>query len=57
VHGWFAAFATEEARNSWGDASDLQAPESEAGSEVSEFGFRAGGRECFTTVGGQDLPL
>jgi uncharacterized protein YndB with AHSA1/START domain len=42
----FAAFASEEAKTSWGGTGDL---ESVPGSE-SEFDFRAGGRERFSNV-------
>jgi uncharacterized protein YndB with AHSA1/START domain len=45
----FAAFSTEEARNSWGDTGDLEQPKDEGVNHVTEFDFRAGGRECFTT--------
>lgn len=48
----FAAFSTEEARNSWGDTDDLEPPEDQdddSDSEVSEFDFRVGGRESFST--------
>ncbi len=47
----FAAFSTEEARNSWGDTGDLEPPEDDGDGdgEVSEFDFRAGGREVFST--------
>jgi uncharacterized protein YndB with AHSA1/START domain len=45
----FAAFSTEEARNSWGDPGDLEQPKDEGANHVTEFDFRAGGRECFTT--------
>jgi uncharacterized protein YndB with AHSA1/START domain len=48
----FAAFSTEEARNSWGDTDDLEPPEDQdddSNSEVSEFDFRVGGRESFST--------
>jgi uncharacterized protein YndB with AHSA1/START domain len=38
----FAAFSTEEARNGWGATDDTD-------SEVSEFDFRVGGREAFST--------
>jgi uncharacterized protein YndB with AHSA1/START domain len=46
----FAAFSTEEARNSWGDTGDLEPPEDQGGGEASEFDFRVGGRELFTTT-------
>jgi uncharacterized protein YndB with AHSA1/START domain len=47
----FAAFSTEEARTSWGDTGDLEPPEddSDGDGEVSEFDFRVGGREVFST--------
>jgi uncharacterized protein YndB with AHSA1/START domain len=45
----FAAFSTEEARNSWGDTGDLDQPEDEGVNDVAEFDFRVGGRETFTT--------
>ena len=47
----FAAFSTEEARNSWGDTDDLEPPENQddGDGQVSEFDFRVGGRELFTT--------
>ena len=41
----FAAFASEEAKNIWGDTGDLEPPDGEAGN--SEFDFRVGGRERF----------
>jgi uncharacterized protein YndB with AHSA1/START domain len=44
----FAAFATQEARNSWGETGDKQPSEEEDANEVTEFDFRPGGRECFT---------
>jgi uncharacterized protein YndB with AHSA1/START domain len=47
--GVFAAFSTKEARNSWGETGDQQPPEDEGANEVTEFDFRAGGRERFTT--------
>ncbi len=37
----FAAFSTEEARNSWGDTGDLQHPGDEGVNDVTEFDFRA----------------
>ena len=43
----FAAFASAEAKNSWGDTGDLQAPE-EQHAGPTEFDFRAGGRERFS---------
>lgn len=41
----FAAFASREAKDAWGDTGDLEPAESDAGS--SEFDFRPGGRERF----------
>jgi uncharacterized protein YndB with AHSA1/START domain len=41
----FAAFASEEAKDSWGDTGDIGPAES---SEPSEFDFRVGGRERFS---------
>jgi uncharacterized protein YndB with AHSA1/START domain len=41
----FAAFASEEAKESWGDTGDVEPAES---AEPSEFEFRVGGRERFT---------
>jgi uncharacterized protein YndB with AHSA1/START domain len=41
----FAAFASAEAKSSWGDTGDLKPAESEAG--IEEFDFRPGGRERF----------
>jgi uncharacterized protein YndB with AHSA1/START domain len=41
----FAAFASAEAKNIWGDTGGLEAADGEAG--VAEFDFRAGGRERF----------
>ncbi len=41
----FAAFASAEAKESWGDTGDLESIEGEAGAE--EFEFRVGGRERF----------
>ncbi len=41
----FAAFASTEAKASWGDTGNLENVDGEAG--VSEFDFRAGGRERF----------
>ena len=41
----FAAFASAEAKNIWGDTGDLEPADGEAG--ISEFDFRAGGRERF----------
>lgn len=41
----FAAFASAEAKNTWGDTGDLEPADGQAG--VTEFGFRAGGRERF----------
>jgi uncharacterized protein YndB with AHSA1/START domain len=44
----FAAFASEEAKNSWGDSDEVGPPP--PGSEPSEFDFRVGGHERFTMV-------
>jgi len=41
----FAAFASEEAKTAWGETGSIETP---AGTEPSEFDFRAGGRERFT---------
>ena len=41
----FAAFASAEAKGVWGDTGNLERADGEAG--VSEFDFRAGGRERF----------
>jgi uncharacterized protein YndB with AHSA1/START domain len=40
----FAAFASEEAKSTWGDTGDLEP----AGDGTTEFDFRVGGRERFT---------
>ncbi len=40
-----AAFASEEAKNAWGDTDDIETP---ADAEPSELDFRVGGRERFT---------
>ena len=39
----FAAFASEEAKNTWGDTGDLESADG-----VTEFDFRVGGRERFS---------
>jgi len=39
----FAAFASAEAKNTWGDTGDLEPADGDAG--VAEFDFRVGGRE------------
>jgi uncharacterized protein YndB with AHSA1/START domain len=44
----FAAFASLEAKNSWGDTGDLEPVAGGAGTE--EFDFRVGGRERFSHV-------
>jgi uncharacterized protein YndB with AHSA1/START domain len=45
----FAAFASEEAKNAWGDTGDLEsAPDARPGD--TEFDFRVGGRERFSHV-------
>ncbi len=41
----FAAFASAEAKSTWGDIGDLEPADGQAG--VAEFDFRAGGRERF----------
>ena len=41
----FAAFASAEAKSVWGDTGNLENADGDAG--VSEFDFRAGGRERF----------
>jgi uncharacterized protein YndB with AHSA1/START domain len=41
----FAAFASKEAKDAWGDTGDLSEPGPDAGE--SEFDFRIGGRERF----------
>jgi uncharacterized protein YndB with AHSA1/START domain len=41
----FAAFASAEAKDAWGETGGLEAAEGEAGTE--EFDFRPGGRERF----------
>jgi uncharacterized protein YndB with AHSA1/START domain len=41
----FAAFASAEAKNIWGDTGDLGPADGQAG--IAEFDFRAGGRERF----------
>jgi uncharacterized protein YndB with AHSA1/START domain len=41
----FAAFASEEAKNAWGDTGDLEA--ASPAEADSEFDFRVGGRERF----------
>ncbi len=41
----FAAFASEEAKNIWGDTGGLESADGEAG--PTEFDFRVGGRERF----------
>jgi uncharacterized protein YndB with AHSA1/START domain len=41
----FAAFASAEAKNIWGDTGGLEPADGEAG--IKEFDFRAGGRERF----------
>jgi uncharacterized protein YndB with AHSA1/START domain len=42
----FAAFASREAKDAWGDTGALEPAEGEAGTE--EFDFRPGGRERFS---------
>jgi uncharacterized protein YndB with AHSA1/START domain len=41
----FAAFASKEAKNAWGDTGDLTEPGADAGTQ--EFDFRIGGHERF----------
>jgi uncharacterized protein YndB with AHSA1/START domain len=41
----FAAFASAEAKNIWGDTGGLEPADGEAG--IAEFDFRVGGRERF----------
>jgi hypothetical protein len=41
----FAAFASAEAKSTWGDTGDLEPADGQAG--IAEFDFRAGGRERF----------
>jgi uncharacterized protein YndB with AHSA1/START domain len=41
----FAAFASAEAKNIWGDTGDIEPADS--GASLTEFDFRAGGRERF----------
>jgi uncharacterized protein YndB with AHSA1/START domain len=41
----FAAFASAEAKSTWGDTGDLEPADGQAG--VAEFDFRAAGRERF----------
>jgi uncharacterized protein YndB with AHSA1/START domain len=41
----FAAFASEEAKDAWGDTGDVSAADS---AQPSEFDFRVGGRERFS---------
>lgn len=43
----FAAFASEEAKNNWGDTGDLEPPEQQHAGPT-EFDFRVGGRERFS---------
>ena len=42
----FAAFASSEAKNIWGDTGDLEPAEGDA--DAAEFDFRVGGRERFS---------
>jgi uncharacterized protein YndB with AHSA1/START domain len=44
----FAAFATEEAKTSWGDTGELEPADADADAGTTEFEFRVGGRERFT---------
>jgi uncharacterized protein YndB with AHSA1/START domain len=41
----FAAFASSEAKNIWGDTGDIEPADGDAG--LAEFDFRVGGRERF----------
>jgi uncharacterized protein YndB with AHSA1/START domain len=41
----FAAFASAEAKSTWGDTGDLEPADGQAG--IAEFDFRAAGRERF----------
>jgi uncharacterized protein YndB with AHSA1/START domain len=41
----FAAFASAEAKEAWGDTGDLEPADGDAG--IAEFDFRVGGRERF----------
>jgi len=41
----FAAFASEEAKSTWGDTGGIETP---ADAKPSQFDFRVGGRERFT---------
>ncbi len=41
----FAAFASAEAKNTWGDTGDLEPADGQAG--ITEFDFRAGGQQRF----------
>ncbi len=43
----FAAFASAEAKNSWGDTGDLE-PAGEQDAGATEFDFRVGGQERFS---------
>jgi uncharacterized protein YndB with AHSA1/START domain len=45
----FAAFSSEAARSSWGDAAEVEQPHGGEPDHATEFDFRPGGRECFTT--------
>ena len=44
----FGAFASQEAKNAWGDTGDLGSAEGEAAQ--TEFDFRTGGRERFGLI-------
>ena len=44
----FAAFASAEAKNAWGDTGDLEEADGNAG--IEDFDFRAGGHERFGFV-------
>jgi uncharacterized protein YndB with AHSA1/START domain len=45
----FAAFASEEAKNAWGDTGDLE-PDPDRRPGDTEFDFRVGGRERFSHI-------
>lgn len=52
----FAAFASEEAKNSWGDTGDLE-PLDEQHAGPTEFDFRVGPGAFQPQVAGHALPL
>ena len=45
----FAAFASEEAKSTWGDTGDFE-PAPDSAPSATEFDFRVGGRERFSQV-------